>query len=203
MPKITGGLRASHKLRTQRSIQDHAMRLFTERGYDSTTIADIAKAADVSSMTVFRYFPTKEDLVMGDEYDPIIVEKIQAQPPWAPLIRRICQGLVEVAAERTPEDEAMLLARIRMGLSVPSLRARMWDGQFQSQQRLVAGLRTVGADPQQDLELQVATGASLAAAAAAIMRWADGDGQEDLPALMDSALRMLWTDDTSIGGTAA
>ncbi len=203
MARGTEGLRAAHKLRTQRSIQDHAMRLFTERGYDSTTIADIAAAADVSSMTVFRYFPTKEDLVMGDEYDPIIIEKIQAQPSAAPLIRGICQGLVEVAAERTPEDEAMLLARIRLGLSVPSLRARMWDGQFQSQQRLVAGLRTADADLHQDLELQVATGASLAAAAAAIMRWADGDGQEDLPALMDAALRMLWTDETSTGGTAA
>jgi AcrR family transcriptional regulator len=179
------------------------MRLFTERGYDSTTIADIAKAADVSSMTVFRYFPTKEYLVMADEYDPMIVEKIQAQPPSAPLIRRICRGLVEVAVERTPEDHAMLLARIRMGLSVPSLRARMWDGQFQSQQRLVAGLRMAGADPQQELELQVATGASLAAAAAAIMRWADGGGQEDLPALMDAAFRMLCTDETATGGTAA
>jgi AcrR family transcriptional regulator len=177
------------------------MRLFTERGYEKTTIADIAEAADVASMTVFRYFPTKEDLVMGDEFDPVIVEKIQAQPSTASLIRRICQGLVEAAAERNPEDEAMLLARIRMGLSVPSLRARMWDGQFQSQQRLVAGLRAPGSGPQQDLELQVAVAASVAAATAAIMRWVDGDAQEDLPALLDVALRMLWTHETPIGGT--
>lgn len=65
---------------------------------------------------------------MNDEFNAFIVEKIGAQPCSTPLIQRICQGLVEVAAERTPQHDAMLLARIRMGLSVPSLRARMWDG---------------------------------------------------------------------------
>jgi len=63
----------------------------------------------------------------------------------------------------------------------------------------VAGLRTTDTNPQQDLEPQVVTSASLAAAALAIMRRADGDGQEDLPALMDRALRMLWTYETATG----
>ena len=173
------------------------MRLFIERGYDSTSIADIAQVAHLSSMTVFHYFSAKENRVVSDEFNAFIVEKIKAQPCSTSLIQRRCQGLVGVAAERTPQDHAMLLARIRMRLSVPSLRARMWDGQFQSQQSLVAGLRTTDTNPQQDLEPQVVTSASLAAAALAIMRWADGDGQEDLPALMDIALCMLWTYDSN------
>ena len=71
------GLREMRKARTQRAIQEHAMRLFAGRGYDATTVADVAAAAEVSSMTVFRYFPAKEDLVMADEYDPVIVERIR------------------------------------------------------------------------------------------------------------------------------
>src|ERR1700680_1285457 len=121
------GLREARKARTQRAIQEHAMRLSTERGYGATTVADVAAAADVSSMTVFRYFPTKEHLVMADEYDPIIVERIQARPAKEPLMRRVGAALNESTANLNASDRAMLLARVTLSLSVPALRARMWD----------------------------------------------------------------------------
>src|ERR1700681_2368227 len=120
------GLREAHKARTQRAIQEHAMRLFTERGYGATTVADVAAAAEVSSMTVFRYFPTKEDLVLTDEYDPVIVDRIRAWPADEPLMTRNGAALVELTAEHTPADRAVLLARLQLGLAVPALRARMW-----------------------------------------------------------------------------
>jgi AcrR family transcriptional regulator len=139
------GLREMRKARTQRAIQEHAMRLFTERGYDATTVADVAAAAEVSSMTVFRYFPAKEDLVMADEYDPVIADWIQARPVGEPLVQRISAALAESAAGHSPDDRALLLARVRLGLSVPALRARMWDGQYRSQRYIVEALR--GQDP--------------------------------------------------------
>jgi AcrR family transcriptional regulator len=185
------GLRELRKARTQRAIQEHAMRLFAERGYDATTVADVAAAAEVSSMTVFRYFPAKEDLVMADEYDPVIVERIRARPAGEPLVRRIGAALAESAAGHSPDDRALLLARVRLGLSVPALRARMWDGQYRSQRYIVEALRGQDPDPGWEFELWVATGACLAAAAAAIMRWAEGGGQEDLPGLMAGALRII------------
>jgi AcrR family transcriptional regulator len=201
---VTGqrpGLRELRKARTQRAIQEHAMRLFAERGYDATTVADVAAAAEVSSMTVFRYFPAKEDLVMADEYDPVIVERIRARPAGEPLVQRIAGALADSAAGHSPDDRALLLARVRLGLSVPALRARMWDGQYRSQRYIVEALRGPDPDPGWELELWVATGACLAAATAAIMRWAEGGGHEDLPGLMAAALRIITRQEATQDGS--
>ena len=58
------GLRERKKQRTRELIAARALELFSERGYHATTVADIAAAAEVSKPTLFRYFPTKEDLVL-------------------------------------------------------------------------------------------------------------------------------------------
>ena len=63
------GLRDRKKQKTRWSIQEHALRLFQEHGYDQTTVDQIAAAAEISPSTFFRYFKTKEDVVVQDEYD--------------------------------------------------------------------------------------------------------------------------------------
>src|SRR5918997_4592487 len=70
------GLRERKKQATRAAIHDAAMRLFAEQGFAGTTIDDIAAAADVSRATVFSYFPTKEDIVIGDA--PLAVEALAA-----------------------------------------------------------------------------------------------------------------------------
>ena len=74
------GLRERKKARTRATIQKHALRLFRQQGYEATTVSQIAEAAEVSESTLFRYFPTKEDIVRWDEFDPLIVEAFKAQP---------------------------------------------------------------------------------------------------------------------------
>ena len=66
------GLRERKKIKLRRSVQSEALRLFAEQGYEDTTVEQIADAADISTTTFYRYFPTKEDVVLDDDYDPIV-----------------------------------------------------------------------------------------------------------------------------------
>src|ERR1700749_5221319 len=79
------GLRERKKLKTREGILAAAMKLFTERGFDSVTVAEVARAADVSEKTVFNYFPTKEDLVVhrGAERMGDLLEGLRQLPPRA------------------------------------------------------------------------------------------------------------------------
>ena len=74
------GLRERKKGWTREAIQREALRLIESRGYEATTCEQIASAAQVSPATLFRYFATKEDIVLQDGYDPMIAEAIRARP---------------------------------------------------------------------------------------------------------------------------
>ena len=87
--------RERKKAATRQSIQEHALRLFKEKGYESTTVEEIAAAAGVSHMTFFRDFPRKEAVVEYDEYDPVLEE----------LDRRAAADRIAVRARCTSEPE--------------------------------------------------------------------------------------------------
>src|SRR6266852_4291227 len=120
------GLRERKKLKTKEAIQREALRLFQEQGYEATTIEEIAAAAEISPSTFFNYFPTKEDVVLFDAYDPVAIRMFLERPKDEPLnvgLREVLKNLAAVF-ER---DERMILARGRLFLEVPELRARLWD----------------------------------------------------------------------------
>src|SRR3954454_2644348 len=91
------GLRERKKAKPRAAIREHALRLFREQGYQRTTVEQIAAAAEVSPSTFFRYFPTKEDLVLQDDMDTRLVEAFERQPsglsPIAALRGAIREGL--------------------------------------------------------------------------------------------------------------
>ena len=62
------------------AIQSTALRLFREQGYEETTVQQIIEEVEISESTFFRYFPTKADVVLSDEFDPVIVEAFRSQP---------------------------------------------------------------------------------------------------------------------------
>ena len=74
---------------TRARLQREALRLFADRGYDETTIADIAAAAGVTQMTFFRHFPAKELVVVDDPYDPAIAQAVAVQAADLPVVERV------------------------------------------------------------------------------------------------------------------
>jgi AcrR family transcriptional regulator len=120
-------LRERKKARTKAAIQQHAMRLFAERGYQATTVEQIAAAAEVSPSTFFRYFPTKEDIALYDALDPVLLEAFRAQPANLSPIQALRGAMWQVLADLPPAELAMQQERDALIRSVPELRARMLD----------------------------------------------------------------------------
>src|SRR5262249_58737408 len=96
------GLRERKKARTRAAIRTEAMRLFRERGYAATTVEQIAAAADISPATFFRYYPTKEDVVLQDDLDLLLPEAVDAPPPSLSPVAADRAALTEAPRPRTP-----------------------------------------------------------------------------------------------------
>jgi AcrR family transcriptional regulator len=203
VPDQQSTLRAHRRAETQRAIQAHAVRLFTERGYDTTTVNDVAEAAGVSPMTVYRHFPTKEDLVLIDQHGRLVADQIAASPATQPLVRRIGGALIESTTALTGRPGGgdlstsgkFLLARLRLMISTPALRAKHLDNTYALQQAIVTALGDDTADPDVAFHAHAAASACLAAMHTALVRWAEDDGRSDLPDLIAKALTAAFGDD--------
>ncbi len=125
------GLRERKKLKTRNAIQKEAMRLFLDKGFEETTIEDIAAAVEISPSTFFNYFPSKEDVVFEDELDPLILVAFDAQPADANPIHRLRMAMETVYRDLTPDQETMLRQRVQLLATTPELRGAML-GQFAS-----------------------------------------------------------------------
>jgi len=98
------GLRERKKARTRAAIREHALRLFREQGYQRTTVEQIAAAAEVSPSTFFRYFPTKEDLVLQDDMDTRMLEAFERQPTGLSPVAAIRGAIREVLESYSEAD---------------------------------------------------------------------------------------------------
>jgi AcrR family transcriptional regulator len=157
------GLRERKKAKTRAAIREHAMRLFEERGYAATTVDQIADAAEVSPSTFFRYFPTKEDVVLVDDVDAVLIAAVRAQPAEVPPITAIRNALRGVFDAMDPETWEFERRRQRLVLGVPELRARMLH-QMTDAIDLVAGVIAERAGlPADDFSARVTAGSVVGA----------------------------------------
>ena len=124
-PEVAIGLRERKKLRTRALIQKEALRLFLEKGFEATTIEEIAEAAEISPSTFFNYFPTKEEVVLQDELDPLILAAFNAQPEGTHPIRALRDSMKTVFGQLTAEQDNVMRQRISLMSSTPALRSAM------------------------------------------------------------------------------
>ena len=172
MPDKTAvlGLRERKKARTRASIREHAMRLFLEQGFAQTSVEQIAEAAEVSPSTFFRYFPTKEDVVLADDLDPILLAALASQPTELPPLVALRRAVHSTLQALTPEDVEREQERQRLIFAVPELRAAILM-QLYSSIDMIAGAVALrlGRSPD-EFEIKVFAGA----VAGAVMGGASG-----------------------------
>ncbi|NAZ86066.1 TetR/AcrR family transcriptional regulator [Kineococcus indalonis] len=130
---------------TRRALAEHALRLFAERGYEATTVADIADAADVSTRTFFRHVPDKDEAMFAADEDvfALVVEAAAAAPPGTAPLARLLHG-VRALAGSAEQDGEVKCARERVLEENPVLRARDLAQQLRWQQQAEAFLRRQG-----------------------------------------------------------
>jgi AcrR family transcriptional regulator len=184
------GLRERKKARTRAAIQQEALRLFRDQGYEATTIEQIAEAAEFSPSTFFRYFPTKEDVVMYDDLDPAVIAAYQAQPPSLGPIPALRNAIRQVFTELPPDAVRDMRERFDLIMAVPELRSRMVDELIRNIE-MVAGLvaQRVGGDPG-DLAVRAFAG-SFIGAVMGVLFTAPADGSVDYFVLLDETMEQL------------
>ncbi|MFD8216089.1 TetR/AcrR family transcriptional regulator [Streptomyces sp. NPDC059697] len=185
------GLRERKKIKTREAIRTATYALVREQGYDATTIEQIAERAEVSPSTVFRYFPTKEDIVLTDEFDPLIMEELRARPkdePWMDTLRYVMQKAIRLGIKDDPEVSRL---RTHLMVQVPAVRSRMMESMSVTGNMLcqAIGERT-GRDPD-SLEVRVYAMALIGGLMETSLYWAENDHRDELSDLVDRTMDVL------------
>jgi AcrR family transcriptional regulator len=161
----TAGLRERKKQRTRETIAAAAMELFAERGFDAVTVAEVAQAADVSTATVFNYFPTKEDLVYDrfEAFEQELLAAIRERPAGESVLDAFGRFILDRARQGAGRDfgkRVATTARIITGSPALLARERQIVGRYaDALAELIAAETGAAAD---DLRPRVAAGSLMA-----------------------------------------
>jgi AcrR family transcriptional regulator len=181
-------LRERRRIRTRRTIQSHALRLFADTGFQATTIEEIAAAAEMAPRTFFRYFPTKEEVVFWSEYPPMLAGFVARRPDDEPALEALQHGIVDGLAAVWDQDGERTLERLRLAFRTPALHPRMRQQQAHWAAELAAILADRLGERPDALEVRAVAAAVAAAVWVAAEEWQAQDGEGDLGALIDRAL---------------
>jgi AcrR family transcriptional regulator len=161
------GLRERKKIKTRQAIRRAAFRLIDENGYAATTVEQIADAAEVSPSTFFRYFGSKESLLLADDLDPLILAAFETQPPELSLIQAFRRAYEEVMAQLPSDQLEFESTRQRLMFSIPELKAAMYDEYYRTVNVMAEAIsRRIGCAAT-DFEVRVFVGALTGAMMAA------------------------------------
>jgi AcrR family transcriptional regulator len=140
------GLRARKKIRTRDAIAEAAISLFLAHGFDRVSVSDVATAAEVSKPTLFRYFPTKEDLVLhrfadhNGEAARVVRDRASGETPMTALHRHFRAGLDRDDPVTGLNDHPVVVAFHRLVFTTPSLAGRLTQYMLDDEEALAAAL---------------------------------------------------------------
>ena len=192
LPIASQGLRERKKARTRASLREHA--LLREQGYQRTTVEQIAAAAEVSPSTFFRYFPTKEDLVLQDDMDTRLVEAFERQPPGLSPIAALRGAIREGLGSYNQADLDIVRETTNLTMTVPEVRARAMDEFGRTIAVISEALAKRAGRPADDLAVRTLAGAIIGVIMSITMPW---EGWSDPQAFVymfervDQALNLL------------
>jgi len=184
-------LRERKRLAAMRRIQSVALDLFEARGFDAITVDEIADAAEVSSSSVYRWFGTKEQIVIWDEYDPTALVAIEAELATAPpleAVRKVVQATVMAAFA---SDRERIERRMRIAFENPSVEAASTLQTFQMASMIAQVLAERLGRGADDLHIQVFSHAFAGGIFGALRHWYDTDFVTPINEVFDAPLALL------------
>jgi AcrR family transcriptional regulator len=170
-------------------LADAALRLLARQGFEQTTVDELAAAAGVSRRTFFRYFASKEDVLISSVavvFEGILAE-VAARPAGEPPAVAIREALKTVAMEDLADDREKSVAVIRHTQEIPALRARFAERLDLLRDELAVVLAHRAERENPVPRDQFAAGLGLLAFAGALQHWAATDGRADPAAVLDAA----------------
>lgn len=173
--------------RTRQRLADAALDLFEAHGYTQTTTAQIAAAAGVSEMTLFRHYPSKDRLLLDDPYDPVIAAAVATQPRRLPTLARVTSGIRE-AWHAMPEPEEATRRRLRIAAGTPGLAGAIRVNTQATETAITHALTVDGTDP---TIARIAAAAALGALMESLTAWAAADDDRSLGDAVRLALDVL------------
>ena len=183
-------LRARKKADTRARVMAVALRLFRERGFDHTTVEEIAAAADVAPRTFFRYFPTKVDVLFGDHEALLAAlhDTLATRRPGEPVVRAV-RRWAQQGLDHLLVDPARYLTRSGLAASIPAAHARSRQLDAEFEEAIAHAL--AGAEAGTDLTARVSARVTWAATRAARDVWLASGGERDPRQLVDEAFDRL------------
>ncbi|WP_327256698.1 TetR/AcrR family transcriptional regulator [Streptomyces sp. NBC_01244] len=178
---------------TRYEIAEAAAALFSERGYEATTVDDIARAAGISLRTFYRYCPTKEDALTPVLTAGVatLVEELALRPAAESLTEAAQAAFTIATAGARYEEPGQTVRLIQVMSRVPEIRLRWLAAARAMQDRLVPVLAVRTGRPEAALETRLLAAVLIDAVTVALEHWAAEGGLEPLPAVSARALALL------------
>ena len=184
------GLRERMRRETHLRIQEGARALFVARGYDGTTLEDIAAAANLSRRTLFHYFKSKDDILMSmtGGMGDALVQGLEVQPPGKPPLATMMDAMTDIAAAQ-PHDELLIFDKVMR--SSEAVLARKRANYIFSEEVLFEAMQRRWPEPAMREELRLAANMVVSVVRLSLEQFNREEGKRSLVEVMNDEFSLM------------